>query len=135
MIASLQPTEAFIHCLPAQAPAGEYNCPTTMAIPATVGTGNPPLTPNQNLCLPELALSGNRCGPVAFIVQRVEPGDHVDSKEPSTLFPSAASLPASTYGAGIKSRMADRMGTVTVARPNNTQRGRIHHKALHGGQR
>ncbi len=64
----------------AQAPANEHNCPASMAIPATVGTGNPPFSPNQNLCLPLLAPVGGSMGPLAFIVQGVEPGDRVDSQ-------------------------------------------------------
>ena len=64
----------------AQTPAGEHNCPSTTAIPPYVGTGTSIFSPNQNLCLPELAPIGGSFGPLAFIVQGVEPGDRVDSQ-------------------------------------------------------
>jgi hypothetical protein len=64
----------------AQAPANETHCPSTTAIPPYVGSGSPPFSRNQNLCLPELAPIGGPMGVVAFIVRGVEPGDHVDSQ-------------------------------------------------------
>src|SRR5260370_5564679 len=64
----------------AQAPGGEQNCPATTAIPPQVGSGTTIFSPNQTLCLPELAPIGGSLGPLAFIVQGVEPGDRVDSQ-------------------------------------------------------
>jgi hypothetical protein len=64
----------------AQTPAGEHNCPAKTAIPPYVGSGSSGFSPNQNLCLPELAPVGGSSGPLAFIVQGVEPGDRVDSQ-------------------------------------------------------
>jgi hypothetical protein len=69
----------------AQAPAGEHCAFTASSNPATaippyVGTGTSIFSPNQNLCLPQLAPVGGTNGPVAFIVQGVEPGDRVDSQ-------------------------------------------------------
>jgi hypothetical protein len=64
----------------AQTPANEHNCPATTAIPPQVGSGTTIFSPNQNLCLPELAPIGGSFGPLAFIVQGVEPGDRVDSQ-------------------------------------------------------
>jgi hypothetical protein len=63
----------------AQTPDGEHNCPSPTAIPPYIGTGTSIFSPNQNLCLPELApvVPG---GPVSFIVQGVEPGIRVDSQ-------------------------------------------------------
>ncbi len=39
----------------AQTPANEHNCPATTAIPPYVGSGTKAFSPNQNLCLPQLA--------------------------------------------------------------------------------
>ena len=64
----------------AQTPDGEHNCPVTTAIPPYVGTGTGVFSPNQNLCLPRLAPVGGSMGPLAFIVQGVEPSDRVDSQ-------------------------------------------------------
>lgn len=64
----------------AQTPDGEHNCPATTAIPPYMGTGTPVFSPNQNLCLPLLAPVGGPNGPLAFIVQGVEPGIRVDSQ-------------------------------------------------------
>ncbi len=64
----------------AQTPANEHNCPNPTAIPPFVGSGTTIFSPNQNLCLPELAPIGGSLGPLAFIVQGVEPGDRVDSQ-------------------------------------------------------
>src|SRR3984893_17447331 len=64
----------------AQSPDGEHNCPATTAIPPYVGTGTGVFSPNQNLCLPRLAPVGGSTGPLAFIVQGVEPSDRVDSQ-------------------------------------------------------
>lgn len=64
----------------AQTPDGEHNCPATTAIPPYIGTGTPVFSPNQNLCLPLLAPVGGPNGPLAFIVQGVEPGIRVDSQ-------------------------------------------------------
>jgi len=64
----------------AQAPAGEHNCPANSAIPAYVGPGNGVFSPNQNLCLPQLAPVGGSMGPLSFIVGGSEPGVRVDSQ-------------------------------------------------------
>jgi hypothetical protein len=64
----------------AQAPAGEHNCPATTAIPPYVGPGNGIFSPNQNLCLPQLAPLGGPQGPLSFIVGGSEPGVRVDSQ-------------------------------------------------------
>jgi hypothetical protein len=52
--------------------------PIPEAIPAFVGGGISPFSPNQSLCLPELAPVPTGLSPVAFIVKGVEPGDRVD---------------------------------------------------------
>ena len=64
----------------AQTPANEHNCPIPTAIPPYVGTGTGIFSPNQNLCMPQLAPVGGPLGPLAFIVQGVEPGDRVDAQ-------------------------------------------------------
>src|SRR2546425_3099624 len=72
----------------AQTTANERNCPISRgiaeAIPPYVGTGSPPLSPifspNQSLCLPQLAPTPTGLSPLAFIVQGVEPGDRVDAQ-------------------------------------------------------
>src|SRR5205814_3368327 len=64
----------------AQTPANEHNCPATTAIPPYVGSGASAFSPNQNLCLPQLAPVPTGLSPLAFIVQGVEPGDRVDSQ-------------------------------------------------------
>jgi hypothetical protein len=64
----------------AQTPDGEHNCPSPTAIPPYIGTGTSIFSPNQNLCLPQLAPIGGSFGPLAFIVQGVEPGVRVDSQ-------------------------------------------------------
>src|SRR5438445_7603635 len=66
----------------AQATANERNCPSSRgmaeAIPPFVGTGSASFSPNQSLCLPQLAPVPTGLSPLAFIVQGVEPGDRVD---------------------------------------------------------
>jgi hypothetical protein len=64
----------------AQTTANEHNCPSTQAIPPFVGTGSGPFSPNQSLCLPQLAPVPTGLSPLAFIVQGVEPGARVDSE-------------------------------------------------------
>ncbi|PYO68181.1 MAG: hypothetical protein DMD71_06435, partial [Gemmatimonadetes bacterium] len=64
----------------AQSTANEHNCPSTQAIPPFVGTGSAPFSPNQSLCLPQLAPVPTGESPLAFIVQGVEPGDRVDAQ-------------------------------------------------------
>lgn len=64
----------------AQTPDGEHNCPSATAIPPFIGSGTGVFSPNQNLCLPQLAPIGGSLGPLAFIVQGVEPGDRVDAQ-------------------------------------------------------
>src|SRR5437899_3607639 len=64
----------------AQTPAGEHGCPSPTAIPPYVGKGTSVFSPNQNLCLPQLAPVPTSLSVLAFIVQGVEPGDRVDSQ-------------------------------------------------------
>src|SRR5258708_31050028 len=78
-------------------PANEHACPSQTgagggaeAIPAFVGTGSDGFSPNQSLCLPQLAPVPTALSPLAFIVKGVEPGDRVDSQGTSY----AASSPA-----------------------------------------
>jgi len=68
-------------------PANEHACPSQTgagggaeAIPAFVGTGSDGFSPNQSLCLPQLAPVPTGLSPLAFIVKGVEPGDRVDSQ-------------------------------------------------------
>jgi hypothetical protein len=68
-------------------PAHEHNCPSQTgagggaeAIPAFVGSGIDEFSPNQSLCLPQLAPVPTGLSPLALIVQGVEPGDRVDSQ-------------------------------------------------------
>jgi len=68
-------------------PANEHACPSQTgagggaeAIPAFVGTGSDGLSPNQSLCLPQLAPVPTGLSPFAFTVKGVEPGDRVDSQ-------------------------------------------------------
>jgi len=64
----------------AQTPANEHNCPSATAIPPYVGAGTKGFSPNQNLCLPQLAPTPTGLSPEAFIVSGGEPGDRVDSQ-------------------------------------------------------
>src|SRR3989454_8920467 len=68
----------------AQTTAHERNCPSSHgqaeAIPPFVGTGSATFSPNQSLCLPQLAPTPTGLSPLAFIVQGVEPGDRVDAQ-------------------------------------------------------
>src|SRR5216110_2227249 len=68
-------------------PANEHACPSKTgagggaeAIPAFVGPGTDGFSPNQSLCLPQLAPVPSGSSPLAFIVKGVEPGDRVDSQ-------------------------------------------------------
>lgn len=68
-------------------PAHEHLCPSQTgagggaeAIPAYVGPGIDDFSPNQSLCLPQLAPAPTGESPFTFIVQGVEPGDRVDSQ-------------------------------------------------------
>jgi hypothetical protein len=68
-------------------PANEHACPSQTgagggaeAIPAFVGPGTDDFSPNQSLCLPQLAPVPTGSSPLAFIVQGLEPGDRVDSQ-------------------------------------------------------
>src|SRR5256885_1397171 len=68
-------------------PANEHSCPSQTgagggaeAIPAFVGPGSDGFSPNQSLCLPQLAPVPTGASPLAFIVQGLEPGDRVDSQ-------------------------------------------------------
>ena len=56
-----------------QTPANEHNCPATTAIPPYVGSGTKNFSPNQNLCLPQLAPTPTGLSPLAFIVAGGEP--------------------------------------------------------------
>src|SRR3989442_7532198 len=74
----------------AQTTANERNCPSSRtdasgnpmpeAIPPFVGSGSASFSPNQSLCLPQLAPVPTGLSPLAFIVQGVEPGDRVDAQ-------------------------------------------------------
>src|SRR2546422_6364505 len=68
-------------------PANEHSCPSQTgagggaeAIPAFVGPGSDGFSPNQSLCLPQLAPVPTGASPLAFIVKGVEPGDRIDSQ-------------------------------------------------------
>src|SRR5436190_8106629 len=68
-------------------PANEHACPSQTgagggaeAIPAFVGPGSNGFSPNQSLCLPQLAPVPSGLSPLAFIVQGLEPGVRVDSQ-------------------------------------------------------
>src|SRR3989454_11476841 len=68
-------------------PANEHSCPSQTgagggaeAIPAFVGPGSDGFSPNQSLCLPQLAPVPTGASPLAFIVKGVEPGDRVDAQ-------------------------------------------------------
>jgi hypothetical protein len=68
-------------------PANEHSCPSRTgagggaeAIPAFVGPGNDGFSPNQSLCLPQLAPVPTGSSPEAFIVGGAEPGIRVDSQ-------------------------------------------------------
>ena len=68
-------------------PANEHGCPSQTgagggaeAIPAYVGPGVDGFSPNQSLCLPQLAHVPTGSSPLAFIVGGGEPGDRVDSQ-------------------------------------------------------
>lgn len=68
-------------------PANEHACPSQTgagggaeAIPAFVGPGSDGFSPNQSLCLPQLAPVPSGSSPLAFIVAGAEPGDRVDSQ-------------------------------------------------------
>ncbi len=68
-------------------PANEHACPSQTgagggaeAIPAFVGPGSDGFSPNQSLCLPQLAPVPSGSSPLAFIVGGAEPGDRVDSQ-------------------------------------------------------
>jgi hypothetical protein len=68
-------------------PTHEHGCPSQTgagggaeAIPAFVGTGSDGFSPNQSLCLPQLAPVPTGSSPLAFIVGGLEPGDRVDSQ-------------------------------------------------------
>jgi len=68
-------------------PANEHACPSQTgagggaeAIPAFVGPGSDGFSPNQSLCLPQLAPVPTGSSPLAFIIGGGEPGDRVDSQ-------------------------------------------------------
>lgn len=67
--------------------ANEHACPSQTgagggaeAIPPFVGPGTDGFSPNQSLCLPQLAPVPTGASPLAFIVKGVEPGNRVDSQ-------------------------------------------------------
>jgi hypothetical protein len=68
-------------------PANEHACPSQTgagggaeAIPAFIGPGSDGFSPNQSLCLPQLAPVPSSSSPFSFIVGGAEPGDRVDSQ-------------------------------------------------------
>lgn len=68
-------------------PANERACPSQTgagggaeAVPAFVGTGVDGFSPNQSLCLPQLAPVPTSSSPLSFIIGGGEPGDRVDSQ-------------------------------------------------------
>lgn len=68
-------------------PANEHACPSQTgagggaeAIPAFIGPGSDGFSPNQSLCLPQLAPVPTGFSTLAFIVGGVEPGERVDSQ-------------------------------------------------------
>lgn len=68
-------------------PTNEHACPSQTgagggaeAIPAYVGSGVDGFSPNQSLCLPQLAPVPGSSSPFTFIVGGAEPGDRVDSQ-------------------------------------------------------
>jgi hypothetical protein len=80
-----------IHTVSAQSsfpdPTNEHACPSQTgagggaeAIPAFVGPGSDGFSPNQSLCLPQLAPVPTSFSVLAFIVKGVEPSDRVDSQ-------------------------------------------------------
>ena len=54
-------------------PANEHACPSQ------TGAGSDGFSPNQSLCLPQLAPVPTGLSPLAFIVKGVEPGDRVET--------------------------------------------------------
>ena len=67
--------------------ANEHACPSQTgagggveAIPSFVGPGTHGFSPNQSLCLHQLAPVSTGASPEAFIVGGAEPGDRVDSQ-------------------------------------------------------
>src|SRR6184192_1884847 len=86
-IFSMDPGRAVIAQSSFPDPANEHACPSQTgagggaeAIPAFVGPGSDGFSPNQSLCLPQLAPVPTGLSPLAFIVQGLEPGDRVDSQ-------------------------------------------------------
>jgi hypothetical protein len=68
-------------------PAHEHGCPSQTgagggaeAIPAFVGTGSDGFSPNQSLCLPQLAPVPSGASSLGFIVGGGEPSNRVDSQ-------------------------------------------------------
>jgi hypothetical protein len=83
----LRPGTHVVAQTPYPNPANEHACPSQTgagggaeAIPAFVGTGSDGFSPNQSLCLPQLAPVPTGLSPLAFIVGGGEPGDRVDSQ-------------------------------------------------------
>src|SRR5207248_9850825 len=62
----------------AQAPANEHNCASPSATAPYVGSGTQTFSPNQNLCLPQLALTPTGLSPLAVIVAGGQPTDRLD---------------------------------------------------------
>src|SRR5437762_2401436 len=86
-IFSMDPGRAVIAQSSFPDPANEHACPSQTgagggaeAIPAFVGPGTDGFSPNQSLCLPQLAPVPSGSSPLAFIVGGAEPGDRVDSQ-------------------------------------------------------
>ncbi len=86
-IFSMNPSRSVIAQSTFPDPAGEHACPSQTgagggaeAIPAFIGPGTDGFSPNQSLCLPQLAPVPTGLSPLAFIVKGVEPGTRVDSQ-------------------------------------------------------
>src|SRR6201998_3490333 len=86
-IFSMDPNHTVIPHTPFPDPENEHACPSQTgagggaeAIPAFIGSGTDGFSPNQSLCLPQLAPVPTGSSPLAFIVQGVEPGDRVASQ-------------------------------------------------------
>src|SRR5947208_16687283 len=71
----------------AQSTANEHNCPSTQAIPPFVGSRSAPFSPNQSLCLPQLAPTPTRLSPLAFILRGVQPADRGDAQRTVCVVP------------------------------------------------
>jgi hypothetical protein len=87
LLTSIAPSNRVIAQTSYPDPANEHACPSQTgagggaeAIPAFIGPGGDGFSPNQSLCLPQLAPVPSGASPLAFIVKGVEPGIRVDSQ-------------------------------------------------------